>query len=98
VRYEFTLFVGGKGGAAQRAEADVEAMCEIFLDEPYGLAVVDVADDPDAAAAEEISVLPTLIRRRPAPERRVLGDLGDAEALARALRLDLAGTTGSRRV
>lgn len=96
--YEFTLYVGGKGGAAQRALLDVETMCEQFIDEPYELTVVDVADDPQAAAAEEISVLPTLIRRRPAPARRVLGDLGDPEALARALRLDLAGTSGNRRV
>ncbi len=96
--YEFTLYVGGKGGAAQRAAADVEAMCGRFIDEPSPLAVVDVGDDPRAAAAEEISVLPTLIRRRPAPPRRVLGDLGDPEALARALRLDLAGTSGNRRV
>jgi len=98
VKYEFTLFVGGTGDAAQRASLDVEAMCEAFIEEPYELVVIDVNEDPEAPRREDIHVLPTLIRKRPTPQRRVLGDLGDPEALARALQLELAPISGRRRV
>jgi circadian clock protein KaiB len=41
------------------------------------LQVIDVIKDPDTAIEEQIYILPTLIRKYPDPEIRIIGDFVD---------------------
>ena len=74
------LFVAGPEHAKSRAAyANIKRICEEHLTGEYTLQVVDITESPDAAAAEQIIAVPTLVRRSPQPIRRIIGDLGDTK-------------------
>ncbi|MGV3723544.1 MAG: circadian clock KaiB family protein, partial [Actinomycetota bacterium] len=47
--------------------------------------VVDIYQQPELAEKAQLTVAPTLIRRSPAPLRRITGDLSSVEQLLAAL-------------
>jgi circadian clock protein KaiB len=57
------------------------------LGEGYTLEVVDVLEDSGAAVEEQILATPTLIRKEPLPERKLVGDFSDEEGLLEWLEL-----------
>ena len=85
--YEFRLYVTDETGRSRRAAENLTALCEARLPGIYELEVVDVLDRPDLAEEEGIIATPTVIRRAPLPERRVIGDLSDPALAATALDL-----------
>jgi circadian clock protein KaiB len=44
-------------------------------------------EHPDLARSDDILAIPTLVRRLPAPLRKIIGDLSDAERVLVGLRL-----------
>lgn len=86
--YELTLFVNGASDRSARAIGDARSLCEEHLTGRYSLAVIDVNDDPTAAVRRNAVVAaPTLIKNRPEPVRRVVGDLSHSEDVLEALEL-----------
>ncbi|MEA2297865.1 MAG: circadian clock protein KaiB [Solirubrobacteraceae bacterium] len=86
-RYHLTLFVSGASERSSRAIADATAVCHRHLSGDYQLSVVDVHDDRRAAATSGVLAVPTLVRNRPLPTRRITGDLSNAEKVLLALQL-----------
>lgn len=73
-----TLFVAGNSPRSRAARANLQRLRdEHFTDQDVEVEFVDLKEDPDAAVAHEILAIPTLIRRRPEPELRVVGDMTD---------------------
>lgn len=85
--YQFTLFVAGESPRSTRALENLRGLAERDLANDFELDIVDVVQDPAAAEAQQIMATPTVIKRAPAPERRVTGDLSDLEAVGLALGL-----------
>jgi circadian clock protein KaiB len=85
--YHFTLYVAGESPRSTRALENLRGLAERALADDFRLEVVDVIEDPAAAEAQQIMATPTVIKREPAPERRVTGDLSDLEAVGLALGL-----------
>ena len=56
----------------------------------YELSVIDVEAEPGAAEKADVIATPTMIRREPAPEVRLVGDVSDEAAILAALDLDPA--------
>lgn len=81
--YQLVLFISGASPNSVRALNNLKQICEAHLQGNYNLEVVDVYQQPELAKREQIIALPTLIRRSPAPARRLIGDMSD---LARVLR------------
>jgi circadian clock protein KaiB len=54
---------------------------------------VDVAEHPDLAGEDQVLAVPTLVRQRPAPVRRLVGDLADVDRVRAGL--DLAAPSPS---
>jgi circadian clock protein KaiB len=92
--YLLTLFVTGQSVRSQRAVANLRRLCEA-LRGLCELTVVDVLERPQLAEEEKIMATPTVIRRRPLPVRRVIGDLSDPEKVL--LWLDLPSGNASNR-
>ena len=90
-RYDLTLFVSGASALSARAVANARRLCETHLDGRHDLAVVDVNDDPATAARTGVVVAPTLVRNRPLPVRRLVGDLSATDKVLAAL--DLPAST-----
>jgi circadian clock protein KaiB len=76
--YSLTLFVTGHSARSQIAVANLRRLCD-GLNEECELTIIDVLERPQLAEDEKILATPTVIRRRPLPLRRVIGDLSDPE-------------------
>lgn len=50
----------------------------------YEIRVIDIARDPSVAEKKLILAAPTIIRERPGPERRIIGDMRLADKAERA--------------
>ena len=80
LRERWPLVLAGRWGWNARDVAD-------YLHDACLLDIVDVTRSPDRADDARILATPTLIRLTPKPERRVTGDLADAERVLAALDL-----------
>ena len=75
-----TLFLAGNSPRSRAARANLQRLREAHLaDEEVDVEFVDLKVDPDAAVTHDILAIPTLIRRRPEPELRVVGDMTDVD-------------------
>jgi circadian clock protein KaiB len=88
--YELTLFVSGASDLSARAIADARALLDLSLGRRYRLAVVDVHQDGGAALNSQVVAVPTLVKHRPLPVRKLLGDLSDSRRVLLALGLPVA--------
>jgi circadian clock protein KaiB len=86
-RYVLQLYVTGRQQRSRAAVSALRAICATYLPEGCHLEVIDVSRRPALARDEQIVALPMLIRRRPLPARRLVGDLSDKERVL--LHLDL---------
>lgn len=84
---QLVLFVTGASDRSARAIADAHALGEVHLQGDYELRVLDLLLDVDEVRAHRVLAAPTLIKFRPAPERRFVGDLADAVRVLVALGL-----------
>jgi circadian clock protein KaiB len=87
------LFIAGRTPRTERAIATLRHVLDNQL-ASYSceLIVIDVLTDPQQAEARQILATPTLIKDAPLPQRRVIGDLADADDLLEALGLPPATT------
>lgn len=85
--WRLTLYVSG---ASPRSLSAVDAVRRLCDDELPGadLEIVDLTDEPELSAHAGVTAAPTLVRWRPAPLCRVVGDLADRDRLRRALGID----------
>lgn len=84
-RAEFALYVTAHSVASRRALRNVERVLRDWAPGQVALAVRDVAQCPDEAAADQIDFTPALVRHRPGPRLVLLGDLREARALEELL-------------
>ena len=90
-RYVLKLYVTGMTPRSMRAIENVRAICEEHLQGRYELEVVDIYQQPVLAKGEQIVAAPTLIKKLPAPLRRIIGDLSNKERVLIGLDLRLRG-------
>lgn len=90
-KYVLCLYVSGSTLKSARAVKNIKRICEQHLKNRYDLEVIDVYQQPDLARAEQIVVVPTLIKRRPSPSRRLIRALSDQKNVIARLGLRQAG-------
>jgi len=92
---DVTLFVSGASALSGRAIDDARQLCDVHLDGRYHLSVVDVHGNPAALLGAGVLAVPSLVRNRPLPVRRAVGDLSDSAKVLLALDLPAAGGSPS---
>ena len=85
--YVLRLYVTGMTPRSTEAFAAIKAICEERLQGRYDLEVIDIYQHPQLAIDEQIIAVPTLVKKLPAPLRRLVGDLSNEERVL--LGLDL---------
>lgn len=85
--YVLRLYVTGVTPRSRRAIASVKRILEERLPGRYELEVVDIYQQPMLARDGQIVAAPTLIKRLPAPVRRLIGDMSSEERILAALDL-----------
>ena len=77
--YNLRLYVAGQTPKSLSAIANLKTICETHLAGHYTIEVIDLLENPQLAAGDQILALPTLVRRLPPPIKRVIGSLSDTE-------------------
>lgn len=78
-KYILRLYVTGMTPKSTRAIANVQKLCEKYLEGAYELKVIDIYQQPQLAKGEQIIATPTLIKQLPLPFRKLIGDMSDSE-------------------
>lgn len=79
------LYVAGNAPNSLSALANAKAICAAYPGLPYDLEIVDLLKHPERAMSDGIIVTPTLLRLRPLPAGRVVGNLSDTHQVLRLL-------------
>jgi circadian clock protein KaiB len=85
--YVLRLYVTGTTPQSVRAIANIKKLCEVYLKGRYELDVVDLYQQPQLAQGEQIIAAPTLIKKSPLPQRRIIGDMSKSQRVLDGLDL-----------
>jgi len=79
--WNLSQYIAAGHAKSSAAYTNIKRICEEYLPGSYSLQLVDVTQEPEAAVSGQILALPTLIRKEPKPERRIIGDLADLDTV-----------------
>ena len=77
--YHLRLYVAGQTAKSVAAIANLRSFCEMHLAGRYDIEVIDLEQNPQMAASDQILAIPTLVRRLPPPLKRIIGDLSNTD-------------------
>jgi len=77
--WSLRLYVAGQTPKSLTAFANLKRICEEHLEGKYRIEVIDLMVNPQLAKGDQILALPTLVRRLPAPVKKIIGDLSNTE-------------------
>ena len=83
--YTLMLYVTGASPNSVRAISNIKQICEAHIKERYSLEIIDVYQDEGIAEKEQLIALPLLIKKKPAPEKRLIGDMSDSNKVLKGL-------------
>lgn len=85
--YALKLYIAGDSVHSDRAVRNLQRICGDLSACGCRITIVDVLEDPAQAEIDRVLATPTLIRVFPEPQRRVIGDLSDADRVLTVLGL-----------
>ena len=86
-QYDLCLYITGMTPRSVRAIENVRALCKKHLAGRHTLRIFDLYQQPSLAREEQVIAAPTLVKRMPLPQRRLVGDLSDQERVLTGLGL-----------
>lgn len=81
------LYVSGQALNSRAAIRNLESL-RARLAANADVEIIDVREKPELAEEDRILATPTLVRRRPTPVRKIIGDLSDIERVIMGLEID----------
>lgn len=78
-KWTLRLYVAGQTPRSLTAFANLKTICEEHLHGRYQIEVIDLMVNPALAKDDQILALPTLVRKLPAPVKKIIGDLSNTE-------------------
>ncbi|HJW16635.1 MAG TPA: circadian clock KaiB family protein [Flavisolibacter sp.] len=85
--YELRLYISGASANSVKAVNNIKQICEGYIKNNYTLEVIDVHQQQNLAEKEQLIALPMLIRKKPLPERKLIGDMSDTKKVLKGLGL-----------
>ena len=89
--WRLRLYVAGQTPKSLTAFANLKRLCEEHLSGRYEIEVIDLVENPQLAQGDQILAVPTLVRKLPAPLKRIIGSLSDADRFLVGMDLKPAG-------
>jgi circadian clock protein KaiB len=86
-RWDLRLYTAGQSPKSLAALSNLKRICDEHLPGRYSIEVIDLMKNPRLAKDDEIVAIPTLVRKLPAPLRKVIGDLSNEERALVGLQL-----------
>jgi circadian clock protein KaiB len=84
------LYVAGDAPNSVAALVNLRAALAALPADRVDLEIIDVLREPERGLRDDVLMTPMLVRRTPAPERRMLGNLGATRALRNVLVIEEA--------
>jgi circadian clock protein KaiB len=85
--WNLRLYIAGETPRSTDALRNLQRICDEYLQGRYTVEVVDLLKHPQLAAGDQILAIPTLVRRLPAPLKKIIGDLSNTERVVVGLDL-----------
>jgi circadian clock protein KaiB len=85
--WDLRLYVTGQSPKSVRAAENLKRACEEHLAGRYAIHVIDLLENPQLAADDQILAVPTVVRKLPYPIRKIVGDLSDTDRVLVGLQL-----------
>lgn len=85
--WQLCLYVAGQTPKSLIAFANLKNICEEYLHGQYSIEIIDLSKQPQLAIEDNIVALPTLVRKLPAPIKKIIGDLSNTEKVLVGLRI-----------
>ena len=95
--WELRLYVAGQTPKSLAAFTNLKKLCEEHLPGRYQIEVVDLLENPQLAAGDQILAIPTLVRKLPEPLRKIVGDLSNTARTLVGLQLRTPSQVEGRR-
>lgn len=92
IEFKFCLYVADGTQNSAVARSNLAELCRKYLRENYEIEIVDVLSDPQRALDNGIFITPTLVRLRPSPGVRIIGNLNHTPRVLLMLELHEAAT------
>ena len=77
--WKLRLYVADNTLKSIAAFRNLEQLCEEYLAGRYRIEVIDLTKNPQLAQGDQILAVPTVVRKLPAPIRKIIGTLADTE-------------------
>lgn len=71
------LFIAGYTPASLSAIRSLKVLEQEFLPQNSKIEIIDLLENPEAGRRDHVLAIPTLVRLRPHPTRRIIGNLSD---------------------
>ena len=84
---QFTLYISELNKKSKSLFDKVHSTLTIVLSGQFELQIVEVLDNPEIALKNMVFVTPTLVRKSPAPQKKVFGNLKDQMRVLEGLAL-----------
>jgi circadian clock protein KaiB len=85
--YILRLYITGTTPRSTRAVRNITQICQQRLAGRYDLEIIDLYQRPALAHSDDIIAVPTLLKKRPLPAQKLLGDLSNEQQLVAGLGL-----------
>ena len=85
--YVLRLFITGTSPVSVRAINNLQTILDQHLKNRYELEIIDVHQQPLLVKEEDVTAVPMLIKKRPLPKKRLIGDMSDATRVLKGLGL-----------
>lgn len=86
-KYVLKLYITGMTPRSQLALRNIKKIIKENPDNNFDMEVIDIYQQPALAKGDQIIAVPTLVKKLPAPLRRLIGDLSEKDRII--LGLDL---------
>lgn len=87
--YVLRLYVAGTSPNSVRAISNLKNICNNYLGDNYDLEIIDVYQQMEKAADEQLIALPLLVKKSPGQVRRLIGDMSDEKKVLKGLGLTI---------
>ena len=86
--FNLRLYVAGQTPKSLAAIANLQAMCRDHLPGRHSIEIIDLREQPELAALDQVVAIPTLVRHLPPPLKRIIGNLANVQKVLVGLEIE----------
>jgi len=88
--YVFKLYISGEDSINNKTITNLKGLCDTYIKNAYELSIIDIDEFPEIAEKTKIIAVPTLVKERPTPVQKFIGDISETDDLRLSLGLAAA--------